>query len=150
MDFIDFPKWENVIKHARFIRPSMQVSPLFTDRVAVLRAVQEELAHFMYIPEGDKDVWKTPEQFKKDKGGDCEDFAIARYYRLLDYGFKDSEMEIAVVRIIDSNQIHAILLVHVGPDTWYLDNMEKEIQNWNRRKSEFNVYYYINRIDWHE
>lgn len=38
---------------------------------------------FEYIAEEEPiDYWKTPEEFIRDGGGDCEDFAIAKYEKL--------------------------------------------------------------------
>ena len=31
---------------------------------------------------GRKDYWATPEEFLQTKGGDCEDFAVAKYFAL--------------------------------------------------------------------
>jgi len=39
-------------------------------------------SYFKYIAD-EKDHWKTPSEFENDGGGDCEDFAIYKFYNLL-------------------------------------------------------------------
>lgn len=43
--------------------------------------------NFTYQSE-ETDYWKTPKETLKDKGGDCEDFAIFNKYILKDLGYK--------------------------------------------------------------
>ena len=56
------------------------------------------------------DEWKTPEDFKKN-GGDCEDFAIAKYFELEKQGHDITETEFAYCEL--NGQAHMVLL-HEG------------------------------------
>ncbi len=40
------------------------------------------------------DHWAKPSEFFKNKGGDCEDYAIAKYALLKKAGFKESDMKL--------------------------------------------------------
>ena len=46
---------------------------------------------------GVMDYWETPVEFFQ-KSGDCEDFAIAKYFALRDLGFPASQMRIVVLK----------------------------------------------------
>jgi Predicted periplasmic protein len=67
------------------------------------------------------DTWKTPDQFKQDGGGDCEDYSIAKMDKLAKAGIPLKDMQIVIIR---QNNIfsHAILAVRRGQQTYYLDN----------------------------
>lgn len=51
---------------------------------------------FVYQRDGLSDVWYTPEQFVKFKGGDCEDFSIYKMHKLIQLGVKPSQMEMVI------------------------------------------------------
>ena len=72
---------------------------------------------------GVEDYWATPAEFMK-KSGDCEDYAISKYYALRSLGVPASKLRVAV--IIDSirNLGHAILIVYTDDGKAYvLDNL---------------------------
>lgn len=71
-----------------------------------------------YIPDvGDE--WKPPSQFVEE-GGDCEDYAIAKYYALKERGIRSS---IWVV-LKNDGAVHALLVT----DRWVLDNERDAMQ----------------------
>ncbi len=72
------------------------------------------------------DVWQTPEETARLKTGDCEDFAIAKYYALAKDGVDPKDMYV-VVGLYEgkgkdkSKQAHAVLQVALGGDRYALD-----------------------------
>ena len=56
------------------------------------------------------------------KVGDCEDFAIAKYFALRDLGFPASQMRIVVLKDTLRNLDHAVTAVYLDGDAWILDN----------------------------
>lgn len=66
-------------------------------------------ADFKYIPDV-VDTWKTPKEFIKDHGGDCEDFAIYMAFELMKRGFKRSDMKL-MLGYDYNNEAHATLLI---------------------------------------
>ncbi len=83
------------------------------------------------------DEWKTPEDFKKN-GGDCEDFAIAKYFELEKQGHDITETEFAYCEL--NGQAHMVLL-HEGT---VLDNTTNDIKPLDERK-DIKVIYKFNK-----
>lgn len=67
------------------------------------------------------DYWATPLQFY-DVNGDCEDYAIAKYYTLRGLGYDASAMRIVVLLDRNLGIHHAVLAVEVDGDILILDN----------------------------
>ncbi len=68
-----------------------------------------------------KDTWLTPREFFDRRGGDCEDFSIAKMYMLALNGVPLSSMEVWILSR-NTIQSHAVLAVHRDKKTWILDN----------------------------
>ena len=102
-----------------------------------LQSINNKVNSYQYISENE-DYWKTSKEFYSDGGGDCEDFAIAKY-DLIDH----KEKLILVVYDKPLKQYHAVLLVN---NTWILDNQYKTIYklSGDRFKNRYNLIYKIN------
>lgn len=72
------------------------------------------------------DYWATINQFL-GKDGDCEDYAIAKYYSLKELGFKIDQMRIVIVHDNNLNIAHAILAIYLNDNIWILDNQISHI-----------------------
>jgi len=95
---------------------------------------------------GKSDYWATPVEFIR-KGGDCEDFAIAKYTALRTLGVPEERLRIAIVHDNVKDIAHAILIVYTDQGAFVLDNQEKKIINsdgYNRYRPIFS----INRQAW--
>jgi len=57
-----------------------------------------------------EDYWATPKEFLLEGHGDCEDYAIAKYFTLLELGIKKEHMYFAVVDIKGQRSAHMVLL----------------------------------------
>ncbi len=77
------------------------------------------------------DYWATPNEFKK-KSGDCEDYAIAKYFTLRSAGFPVEQMRIVVVKDTILRLAHAILAVYVDDEIYILDNLSKNVLSHTR------------------
>jgi len=76
---------------------------------------------------GTDDYWQTPYELLA-RGGDCEDYAIAKYLSLKRLGIPESSMRIMIVQ--DQNLggiMHAILEVTVGSTRYILDNQAQQV-----------------------
>ena len=80
---------------------------------------------------GKEDYWAAPYEFQK-YSGDCEDYAIAKYYTLKEMGFSIDEMRIVVVKDTILNLGHAILAVYLEDDIYILDNIAKNVLSHTR------------------
>ncbi len=59
---------------------------------------------------GIDDYWATPKEFLLNGYGDCEDFAIAKYFTLLELGIDKNDLYLANVIIKKKNESHMVLL----------------------------------------
>jgi predicted transglutaminase-like cysteine proteinase len=87
-----------------------------------------------------EDYWAAPEQFYAVGGGDCEDYAIAKYFALLELGFSRDNLAIALG--MTDEGFHAVLTYWDGEDAWILDNMRSWPQRASKRK-DFRVVGYV-------
>lgn len=75
---------------------------------------------------GMPDYWATPQEFIKNSG-DCEDYAIAKYYALRALGVSADKMRVVVVMNTMRGSGHAVLAVFSDNDWLILDNMSNLI-----------------------
>lgn len=83
---------------------------------------------------GKPDYWAVPAQFLK-KSGDCEDYAIAKYFTLKELGFAPGDMRIVVLRDTIRNLAHAVLVVYLDGEAYVLDNLSNVVQPHSRLRN---------------
>lgn len=92
------------------------------------RLVDAQMNRVPYVDDqqnwGKSDYWETPAEFLT-RGGDCEDFAIAKYMALKKMGVAENNMRIAIVHDMVKNMPHAILIVYSEEGPLVLDNQSK-------------------------
>lgn len=88
------------------------------------------------------DYWATPVEFLITDGGDCEDFAIAKYYTLKSIGVPDAKMSLTYVKALRLNQAHMVLTYYPEPNAipLVLDNLIGEIKTADKRPDLLPVY----------
>ncbi len=91
-----------------------------------LRLVNSFWNKWKYIEDpknyGVSDYWAIPAQFIQ-RSGDCEDYAIAKYFTLRELGFDPSQMRIIVVQDAVRRLAHAVLSVNIDGEAYILDNL---------------------------
>lgn len=75
---------------------------------------------------GVPDYWETPAEFVR-RGGDCEDFAIAKYFSLIRLGFSPGDLRIVVIKDRNLQASHAVLAVRRAGQTWLMDIAVPEV-----------------------
>lgn len=95
---------------------------------------------------GKSDYWATPIEFM-ERGGDCEDFAIAKYSALRALGVPEERMRIAIVQDEIKNIPHAILIVYSENGPVVLDNQIKEVRS-TESIAHYKPIFSINREAW--
>ncbi len=95
---------------------------------------------------GQNDYWATPVEFFA-KGGDCEDFAIAKYTALRALGVPEDRLRVAIVQDMQKNVPHAILIVYTDQGAMILDNQIKTAVNADR-VAHYKPIFSINRDAW--
>ena len=100
-----------------------------------------DLAHWKQ-----KDYWATPLEFMGSGAGDCEDYAIAKYFSLIKLGIPDDKLRITYVTYSKSNskfeQAHMVLTYYhkIGAEPVVLDNIDKTLQLASKRTDLKPVY----------
>lgn len=91
---------------------------------------------------GQNDYWASPLEFVGAKGGDCEDYAIAKYYSLMELGVGEEQLRLVYVKAIKYDQFHMVLAYYPNrrANPLILDNLEYDINPASRRKDLIPVY----------
>jgi predicted transglutaminase-like cysteine proteinase len=96
------------------------------DRWSQLEAVNAWINRYRYVSDSrnwrTSDHWSTPLELMQ-RGGDCEDFAIAKYISLRRLGVRSEAMRVVIVRDTRRDIVHAVLVVNVGDRPVLLDNL---------------------------
>ena len=90
---------------------------------------------------GQSDYWATPIETIGRGRGDCEDFAIAKYYSLINLGVPVTKLRLVYVKVLQNGpagpiqQAHMVLAYYPTPnaDPLVLDNLNTEIRPATRR-----------------
>lgn len=84
---------------------------------------------------GVKDYWATPIEFICKSAGDCEDFAIAKYFTLKAMGIPDEKLKITYVKALQYNIHHMVLTYYRNPEAepLVLDNLVDSINPASKR-----------------
>jgi predicted transglutaminase-like cysteine proteinase len=84
---------------------------------------------------GLQDYWATPIEFLCKKAGDCEDFAIAKFFTLKAMGVAEEKLNIAYVKAIQYNIAHMVLTYYSEPgaEPLVLDNLIDAIEPASKR-----------------
>lgn len=89
-----------------------------------------------------QDEWSTPVEFISKGGGDCEDFAIAKYFTLEALAVSTDKLRITYVKAIKFRVAHMVLTYYKTPDAMplVLDNLIGQIKPANQRTDLLPVY----------
>ena len=82
------------------------------------------------------DYWMTPKEFFIAGSGDCEDYAIAKFYTLQYLGIDPKHLYLSVVQVKGSRTLHMILLYLKNKNSipLVLDNLSWKVLPLNQRK----------------
>lgn len=91
---------------------------------------------------GERDYWATPIEFLASDGGDCEDFAVAKYVTLRLLGVADEKMNLTYVKAWQLNQAHMVLTYYENSQAvpLVLDNLVEAIKPADQRPDLLPVY----------
>lgn len=151
-----FYKWTGVLARmdARTKTPQPWVDNRnsFADmtNLEVAQKVNNTVNRYRYIADivnWDKsDYWATPTEFF-NKGGDCEDFVIAKYAWLRFLGVPEDRLRLAIVHDRIQGTPHAVLLTYINDKVMVLDNQVQEIRD-SASINRYRLIYSINRSGW--
>lgn len=93
---------------------------------------------------GQNDYWATPREFM-EKSGDCEDYAIAKYFALRALNVPSKDICLVWVRVGGKRETHMVLIVLDKDDFYVLDNNTRNnIIYKNGGLWEYQPIYYMN------
>lgn len=162
-DILPFKKWTTVMKRFETqVHTTSSTSPRIMlwkaeiqklkgrSQVEQIEGINTFLNKITYIEDIDNygvtDYWATPIEFLT-RGGDCEDFAIAKYASLRALGFSPQQLRIAIVQDQIKNIAHAILVVYSGAGSFVLDNQDKQVES-TALVTRYKPIFSINSTSW--
>lgn len=82
------------------------------------------------------DHWSTPKEFLLDGKGDCEDYAIAKYFTLKESGIPKEKLFLSVVKVKNATSYHMVLtyLENKKSMPLILDNLSFKVLPFSKRK----------------
>lgn len=91
---------------------------------------------------GEEDYWATPIEFLRKGAGDCDDYAMAKYFTLRALGVPASQLRITYVKALELNQAHMVVAWYATPDAipLILDNLKTTILPATQRTDLLPVY----------
>lgn len=91
---------------------------------------------------GTDEYWATPVQTLSRGRGDCEDFALGKYFTLVDMGVPSEKLRLTFVKALSLNQAHMVLAYYPSPteQPLILDNLDRRIEPASARRDLLPVY----------
>ena len=123
---------------------------------ALLADVNSALNRIRFLDDqahwGAADYWATPAESVASNGGDCEDFAIAKYFLLKELGVPTARLRMTYVKATRLNQAHMVLAYYARPEAepLVLDNLEDAVRPASQRPDLIPVYSFNDEEVWIE
>lgn len=91
---------------------------------------------------GVEDYWATPREMLVKNGGDCEDFAAAKYFTLRQLQVPDEKMRLTYVKSLNFDRPHMVLSFYRWPEAepLVLDSLVNDILAASQRPDLIPVY----------
>jgi predicted transglutaminase-like cysteine proteinase len=124
-----FVSWEDLIQNEKRrsdLEKLEKVNHFFNSRIVFVSDIDLW---------GMQDYWATPIEFLCKKAGDCEDFAIAKYFTLRAMGIPEEKLNISYVKAIQYGIAHMVLTYYSAPgaEPLVLDNLVDVISPSSKR-----------------
>jgi predicted transglutaminase-like cysteine proteinase len=117
------------------------------DNTSKLRAVNNLInSSILYASDqqtwGQNDYWASLSETLKRGQGDCEDFAIAKYFSLLKMGIPTHQLKLTHVTLLSRKTAHMVLAYYPSPQSQplILDNLNGRILPLNQRQDLLAIY----------
>ncbi len=155
-DISPFYKWTGLLarmdSHPQTLQPWLDNKKLLEGLPPreMAQKVDDIVNQYAYISDarnwGVSDYWETPTEFFA-RGGDCEDFVIAKYAWLRSLGIPEDRLRVAIVHDRIRGVPHALLILYINNKPLVLDSQVKEIRD-ARAITRYRLIYSINRLGW--
>ena len=99
---------------------------------------------------GKEDYWATPQEMLISNGGDCEDFATAKYFTLRNLKIPDEKMRLTYVKSLKIKQPHMVLSFYQEPtsEPLVLDSLVDTILFASKRPDLIPIYSFNGQGYW--
>ncbi|QUS54385.1 transglutaminase-like cysteine peptidase [Pseudovibrio brasiliensis] len=108
--------WGNLIKSARKLPRHKQLSYVNRGINALISYKSDQQVW------GQSDYWASPIETLSQRRGDCEDYAVLKYWTLRELGIPAEDMKVVAVYDTKIGQYHAILNLSYKGGEYVLDN----------------------------
>lgn len=130
-----FNSWQNMISTSMSLKVDDQTKRVNESLNRVINWQEDQKTWGM------SDYWATPLETIAKKAGDCEDFAIIKYFSLLDLGVPVNQLRLVYVKAKNGNGTSSTELAHMvlayypslDQEPFILDNMLSDIKPASRR-----------------
>lgn len=131
--------WQRFIEQTRALPVREQLAAV--NRYANTRDYVLDLNNY-----GVEDYWAIPREFLNN-GGDCEDYAITKFFSLRWLGLPTEDLRLVIVQDTNLRVPHAVLAVSRGPDVFILDNQVQAVLS-HRDVVHYAPVFSINEAHW--
>lgn len=127
------------IRLIKYLNLKKKVRP-FTNTLKKLSHVNSFYNKILPVNDSTKynvdDHWATPKEFLINGRGDCEDYAIAKYFTLLEVGIPKEKLYFAIVKVKGETNYHMVLLYFENKKAMplVLDNLSFKVVPFDIRK----------------
>lgn len=128
--------WHNLIKHGQGLDEQQKLEQVnrFINRALTYASDQQVWQS--------KDYWATPSEALSRGQGDCEDYAIAKFFGLTQMGIPSERLRLTYVKDLKHNQAHMVLAYYAPGTTQpqLLDSLQDSIEPASARRDLLPVY----------
>lgn len=93
-----------------------------------------------------EEYYASPSEMWKNRAGDCDDYAIAKYVTLRKLGFSQDDLHILVVDSFDMDAMHAVLSVNIDGKTMILDNLSNKMLTLEEAGQKYDLQASVNEV----
>lgn len=94
---------------------------MLKEQTRLINRINSFVNSFQYKKDPSRDYWKNISEFVEDRGGDCEDYEIAKG-SMLHHIFPHMKIELVLCLNLYTRRGHAVLRIQGPEGTVYLDN----------------------------
>lgn len=112
-------RWQKLIQSVRNLPRAQQLARL-NPAINGMASYADDLVIY-----GARDYWASPSEFFKGRA-DCEDYAVVKFFTLLQLGFAPQQLRIVIVKDTKRGVLHAVLTVELGGKIYVLDSLRSQ------------------------
>jgi predicted transglutaminase-like cysteine proteinase len=132
-------RWYHFLESTKELPPEEQIRAV--NRYANKKSYILDITNY-----GREDYWAIAREFFYN-GGDCEDYAITKFFSLRWLGFANEDIRIVIMQDTNLRIPHAVLAVGLPDDVLILDNQSHEVLS-HRRIAHYVPLYSVNNRQW--